>query len=639
MSRPYPQRGREARAAVARGRHAAFFQIFATGLLTAALAACGGGGGGAPGEAAGTPESGAAAGTGANGTDGAQGAGQAAATTPASTSTNAPAAATLAASTTRADAFRLLTQATFGATDADVAKVMASGTAAWVDAQLALPSSSAYLARWDAMQQVALAKNPNGGTGQQPISSQFFQQAISGQDQLRSRVGYALSQVFVVSTQSLEGDRARSVASFMDMLDNDALGNYRTLLQDVAMHPAMGIYLSSLKNQKENPATGQVPDQNFAREVMQLMSIGLSRLNADGTMQRDANGAPIDTYGADDVVGLSKVFTGFSYGGADTSVQRFMGGLKVQDPNRFSLPMQPYAQFHSTSAKSFLGVTVAAQAKPDPALSLKIALDTLFNHPNVGPFIGRQLIQRLVTSHPSNAYVGRVAAAFANNGSGVRGDMRAVVRAILLDPEARNASGDAYGKVREPLLRVTAWMRAFGAKSDNGAALVASTDDPGLMLGQTAGRAASVFNFYRPGYVAPDSETGARNLTMPELQITSETSVAGYVNTMSVAVSKGFGNFGPAGTAPRRDIQPDYAAELAAASSSATLVDRVTAKLLGDGVTDAFKSQVRGAVDSIAVPALKPGNTNQAQVTAALQNRVWAAVLLTLASPEFIVQK
>jgi len=549
----------------------------------------------------------------------------------------APAAA--AAGTTRQDAFRLLTQASFGPTDADIAKVMASGPAAWVDAQLALPSSSAYLSRWDAQNKAVVARNPGASAGQQPISSQFFQQAIASGDQLRLRVGYALSQIFVVSTQGLAGDRARAVAAYLDMLDKDALGNYRTLLQDVALHPAMGIYLSSVKNQKENPATGQVPDQNFAREVMQLMSIGLSQLNADGTRKLDAAGAPVDTYTSDDIVGLSKVFTGFSYGGPDTSTNRFMGGLKVRDPNFLSLPMQAYPQFHSTSAKSFLGVTIAAQGTPDPNASLKVALDTLFKHPNVGPFIGRQLIQRLVTSHPSDAYVGRVSAVFANNGAGVRGDLKAVVRAILLDPEARAASaaaGDAYGKVREPLLRVTAWMRAFNAKSISGAATVAATDDPGLSLAQNVGRSPSVFNFYRPGFVAPDSETGARGLTMPELQITTETSVAGYVNTMATSVSRGFGVANAAG---QRDVQADYAGELALAGTTAPLVDRVTSKLLGDGVPDAFKAQVRAGVDSIAIPALKANNANAAQVDAARRNRVYAAVLLTIAAPEFIVQK
>jgi uncharacterized protein (DUF1800 family) len=627
------------------------------GLLLSLLAACGGSGTGDPsGSSTESASSGASGGTGSGssaGTGGLAGTGGSG-----SSDTGGSGSSTVAgngddsgsyagqgggplapppAGTPHADAFRLLTQASFGPTDADVAKVMSQGAGGWIDAQLALPATSAYVARWDADMK-APGANPHDGAP--PIASQFYLQALASQDQLRERVAFALSQIFVVSTQELPSAKARSAASYFDMLNHDALGNYRTLLQDVAMHPAMGQYLSSLANAKENPATGQIPDQNFAREVMQLMSIGLSQLNLDGTKKLGANGTPIDTYSADDIVGLSKVFTGFSWEGADTSNNRFYG--KAQDASRMILPMQAYPQFHSTSAKAFLGTTVPAQGTAQPATSLKIALDTLFNQPNVGPFIGRQLIQRLVTSNPSPAYVARVAAVFNNNGSGVRGDLKAVVRAILLDAEARDsamAAGSAYGKVREPVLRLTAWMRAFGAKSDSGKVLVTNTDDPGTQLGQTPLRSASVFNFYRPGYVAPGSETGARNLTMPELQITDETSVAGYVNYMAAAVAKGAGLRGVKNSGTRPDVQADYTGELAVAGTSSALVDRVTLKLLGDGTPAAMKSQIASAVDSIAVPALKANKANQAQVTAALQNRVWSAVLLTLAAPEFIVQK
>jgi uncharacterized protein (DUF1800 family) len=362
------------------------------------------------------------------------------------------------------------------------------------------------------------------------------------------------------------------------------------------------------------------------------------QLNADGTRKLGAGGLPIETYGVDDIVGLSKVFTGFSWYGPDTSNTRFKGGARVQVDERWIHAMQGYPQFHSTSEKDFLGVTIAPQGTPDPAASLKTALDTLAAHPNVGPFIGRQLIQRLVTSQPSPAYVARVAKVFANNGKGVRGDLKAVVRAILLDPEARGAAiatGDAYGKLREPVLRLTAWMRAFNATSDSGLALVTSTDDPGLELGQTPLRSDSVFNFWRPGYVAAGTLTGERGLTMPELQATTETSVAGYVNFMSAAVAKGAGTRG--GTRP--DVQPDYSGELAVVGSSAALVDRVTLKLIGDKAPATLKAQIREAVDSIAIPALKPNGANQAKVMAAQRNRVYAAVLLTLAAPEYIVQK
>jgi uncharacterized protein (DUF1800 family) len=391
-----------------------------------------------------------------------------------------------------------------------------------------------------------------------------------------------------------------------------------------------------MHNVKENPATGQVPDQNFAREVMQLMSIGLVQLNADGT-KKLVNGAPVPTYTPDDVVGLSKVFTGWSWYGHDTSNDRFWGGTTAanQDPQRLVMPMQAYPQFHSTSAKTFLGTTIPAQGTPDPAASLKAALDTIANHPNVGPFIGRQLIQRLVESNPSPAYVGRVAAVFNNNGSGVRGDLGAVVKAILLDPEARTASGDGYGKVREPVLRLTAWMRAFNATSDSGKVKMWSTEDPIRQLNQSPLKAGSVFNFYRPGYLAPGTKTAANGFTMPELQITNETSVAGYINFMTGVVSHGVGQAGPT----RLDVQPDYRPELALVSDSAALVNDVTSKLIGPNVTTTLKTKIQTAVDSIVIPARHPDGSNQGWIDQLNNNRMYTALLLTVASPEFIVQK
>jgi uncharacterized protein (DUF1800 family) len=593
---------------------------FLATLLALLLAGCGGGGG-------------------SDGTAAAQGS----ATPTASATSGTAGTSSPAAVVSRQDAFRLLTQATFGPTDTAIAAVQAQGLAPWVDAQLARPSSAAYLARWDADNAYIAARTPGNTANSASVISQFYVHALTSDDQLRHRVAYALSEIFVVSTTDLTGFHARSAASYMDLLNRDAFANYRTLLQDVTLSPAMGQYLNMMHNQKENPATGQVPDQNYAREVMQLFSIGLSQLNPDGTKKLDGSGNAIDTYGPDDIAGMSATLTGWSWGGPDTINARFFGGALAADPNRQAVPMQAYAQFHSTAEKRFLGTVVAAQSVAAPATSLKAALDTLYLHPNVAPFIGRQLIQRLVTSHPSAAYVGRVSAVFNNNGAGVRGDLKAVVRAILLDPEARTnslaASSDSYGKVREPVLRLTAWLRAFNAHSDSGQALITNTDDPGLALGQSPLRSPTVFNFYRPGYVAAGSLTGARDLTVPELQTTTETSVAGYVNYMTAAVMRGLGMKGLDGKAARPDVNPDLAGELALAAQTGPLVDRVTAKLLGDGVPDAYKAEIRTAVDSIAIPVLKAGGTNQAQVDLARRNRVNAAVLLTLASPEFIVQK
>lgn len=541
-----------------------------------------------------------------------------------------------------ADAQRFLTQATFGPVEADVARVTDLGYRAWIDAQMSLPLRS-HREYWDVQHAAARATDPNASAGTRDVIDSFYIQAVRGDDQLRGRVAFALSQIFVISmVDSTVADNPRGVAGWLDVMNQHAFGNYRDLLEAVARHPMMGLYLSHLRNQKENPATGRVPDENFAREVMQLFSIGLYQLDPDGSVKLGSDGKPIETYTGEDIGGLAKVFTGFSWAGPDTSDSRFFGSSSAQDPDRQWMPMQGYTKYHSTSEKRFLGTTVPSQGSADPNTSLRVALDTLAAHPNVGPFIGRQLIQRLVTSNPSPGYVARVAAAFADNGSGVRGDMKAVVRAVLLDPEARDpalAADPAYGKLREPVLRLTALLRAFNATSDSGRWLVGTTDDAGTQLGQTPLRSPSVFNFYRPGYVPPNSELGAAGLAAPEMQITHETSVAGYANFMRSALQSGVGQNGPTFTAPRRDVQLDFAPEMALADKPAELVDRVLGKLAGGADTAALRPDVQAAVESIAIPALRTDGSNQTQVDDAKRNRVRMAALLTLVSTEFLVQK
>jgi uncharacterized protein (DUF1800 family) len=382
----------------------------------------------------------------------------------------------------------------------------------------------------------------------------------------------------------------------------------------------MGLYLSHLANQKEDPATGRVPDENFAREVMQLFSIGLVQLQPDGTPRTDGAGRPIPTYDNADISGIAKVFTGWSWAGPDTTSNRFRDWGPNLDPDRDIKPMQPYPQEHSASEKRLLGVTIAANT--DARTSLRIAIDTLANHPNTGPFIGRQLIQRLVTSNPSPAYVARVAAAFADNGAGVRGDMRAVIRAVLLDDEARSAgarTAGSYGKLREPSLRLTAWARAFGAASASGEFRVRVTNWSGWGVGQTPLRPESVFNFFRPGFVPPGSPMAGAGLVAPEFQIVGESQITAYLVYMSYVVERGVGL--------NDDVKCSYATELAQAGNAAALVDRVDLLLTGRRLSDATRSAIRGAVESIPTTA----------ANAAL-NRVRIAVYLTLCSPEFAVQ-
>jgi uncharacterized protein (DUF1800 family) len=358
---------------------------------------------------------------------------------------------------------------------------------------------------------------------------------------------------------------------------------------------------------------------------MQLFTIGLYQLNNDGTYKRDASGKLIDTYTNNDISGLARVFTGLSWAGPDTSNSRFSGG--TPDPNREILPMQGYNQFHSGSQKQFLGATILATTTPNTAADVRVALDTLFNHPNVGPFFSAQLIQRLVTSNPSTGYIDRVARVFNNNGSGVRGDMKAVIRAILTDPEARNLAllDNESGKLREPVVRFVHWMRAFGAQSRDGRFLLGATTDPSTSLAQSPLASPSVFNFYRPGYVPPNSLVGSAGLVAPEAQITTETSVAGYLNFMRGVVSTGAGT----STAGVRDIQPNYTTEISIAHDPDALVDRVSLLLTGKALTQATRLKVRNAVTSVAIGTANPDNDRR--------NRVYLAIYLTMASPEYIL--
>lgn len=520
---------------------------------------------------------------------------------------------------TRNEAARFLTQATFGPSAADVDRVVALGYAAWLDEQFAAPASM----HLPAVPPFGDILTPQF-VGQFPILSSFWTKAAIAPDQLRQRAMFSLSQIFVISM--VDGNvlgYPQGIAVYMDMLGRNAFGNFRQLLEDVTLSPMMGLYLSHLGNRKEDPATGRVPDENYAREVMQLFTIGLYQLDLDGTVKLDTRREPIETYSNEDVIGLARVMTGWSWSSPvkdEASFQPFRGFFVTDD--RALKPMEPYPQFHSTLPKSFLGKTIPAGTAPED--SLKLALDHLFNHPNVAPFIGRQLIQRTVTSNPSPAYVRRVAAAFENNGQGVRGDMRAVWRAILLDAEARDAArldDPQFGKLREPMLRLSAWMRAFNVRSTSGNYNVFFTDDPASGIGQAPLRSPSVFNFYRPGYIPPNSGAGAEGLTVPEMQITSESSASSYINFVESMAILG-------GTGFLLDLTADYSAERAIADNVDALVDRMDERLTYGTMSPTTRQLMREAVASV------PMSTFDAR-----GNRVRIALLFALSSPDFIVQR
>ncbi len=523
---------------------------------------------------------------------------------------------------TSADASRFLTQATFGPTMASIDRVLNVQLEAWLEEEFAKPQSYTHLGYW---QERVAASGQSNASDTNWLYQSFWRNALTADDALRQRVAFALSQIFVVSLNDMNvSQRARGVASYYDMLGRNAFGNFRALLEDVTLHPMMGLYLSHLRNRGDGD---RAPDENFAREVMQLFTIGVHRLNEDGSRMMDGNGQPLETYGNEDVTGIARVFTGWSWAGPDTETARFNGGGSPSYANRDIEPMQPYPQFHSEAPKTFLGTTCPGGTMP--RASLTCALDALFTHPNVGPFIGRQLIQRLVTSNPSPAYVARVARAFANNGQGVRGDMKAVIRQVLLDPEARNAPTEAdasYGKVREPILRMTALMRATGATSTSGQFQIHNTDDPGTSLGQTAMRSPSVFNFWRPGYTPPNSELAMNGLVAPELQIANESSAAGYLNTMQAAIQNGYGS--------GNDVKLDIGDLQVIAHDSDALLDRIALLLTNGSYRVETRTRIKDVVNSVVVPTV-----GDAAIANARRDRVRLALYLTIASPEFLAQK
>jgi uncharacterized protein (DUF1800 family) len=536
------------------------------------------------------------------------------------------------------DAFRFLSQATFGPSPASIAELRATTHDEWIDAQIAAPWRELE-PRVKSQYQARLAIDPKEQPVRGDVINAFWREALTSQAQLRWRVAYAWSQIFVYSLSGSVGlsDPIGS-ADYFDMLARNGLGTYRELLESVARHPLMGRYLSHLGNQPADDLTGRVPDENFAREIMQLFSIGLNQLNLDGTPRLDAKQRPIPTYDADDVMGLARVFTGLSWNCPEGRTKRCFTNWfgNMDDLYVGTRPMVGYAAYHSTEEKRFLGVVIPAQGNPNPDASLKIALDTLADHPNVGPFIGRQLIQRLVTSNPSAAYVRDVAAVFNDNGRGLRGDLGAVIRAILTHSEARTP-GAHKGKVREPVLLLTALARAISVRSLTGNYLFRDAETYDLALGQIPLFSPSVFNYYRPGYAPRGAGLAAADMVAPEMQIVDENSVASYVRYMRRAVEGGFGSVTAAGSG-KPDMQLDLSALAAVAEQPGQLMDRVFSQLLGDAEYPELRAEIQQAVSGMYVPKLNGKKNNREGIERGKLLRARMALLLTLASPEFIVQ-
>jgi uncharacterized protein (DUF1800 family) len=524
-------------------------------------------------------------------------------------SPNSQASAPLAASMTRAEAFRFLNQATMGATVDDADRLVDIGIPAWIQDQLNQPASLE-------LPYIQSLPRPSGISDLHDDRVDiWFKNALRGPDQLRQRVAFALSEIFVVSEVGALHFAPYSVASYYDLLSTSAFGNFRDLLKAVTLHPAMGVYLSSIGNQKSDPARNVRPDENYAREVMQLFTIGLVELANDGSVKTDEHGQPIPTYNQDVVKGFAKVFTGWNYAGAPT----FASATQTDDDQ--VVPMQLYPSFHDPGSKLLLrGVTLPAGGTGDQ--DLDAALDSIFMHPNVGPFIARRLIQRLVTSNPSPAYIGRIASTFNDDGHGVRGNLAAVVTAILLDAEARPAAPKPTdGKAKEPLLRLTELWRAYGARSANNGYKVSDPYAISIALGEGPVQSPSVFNFFSPFFGPPGNIRNA-GLVAPELEIATE-----FQNTMvtnAFAAQAFLRNSQVKGLAPD-DVVIDIDTEVTHATDPPGLIEDVDEKLLGGTMSTTLRSQLEVLVASI--PATDS------------VSRAAEAVYFVAASPEFAVQR
>ena len=507
---------------------------------------------------------------------------------------------------TKPEAFRFLKQASIGATEAEADRVISLGYERWIDDQLARPASLQ-------LPHVQSIQPPptNIGDLHRNRVDMWFRNAVTGPDQLRQRVAFAWSEIMVVSQVGALGNLPYSVASYYDLLATQGLGDFRALMESVTLHPAMGVYLSMLGNQKPNPVANIRPDENYARELMQLFTVGLVELNLDGTPRVDVAGEPIPTYSQPIIEGFAHAYTGWTWAGAPSFLQaRPTATSQVQ-------PMQLYAAYHDTGPKLVLG-GVTIPANQGGTQDLDAALDSIFAHPNVGPFIAHRLIQRLVTSNPSPEYVSRVAQRFNDNGRGVRGDLAAVVKVILLDPEARGSATATTGKIKEPLLRVTQLWRAYNGRAASGS--YAAFANPSPVLGQGPLQSASVFNFFGPDY-APAGEIRTLGLVAPELEIATEYQNTQVTNRLRTYA---FRNSRTAGLTPE-DIVIDIEAEVALAADSNALVNRVADKLLAGQISTTLRSEIINLV----------GRYNATDGP----NRAAQAIYSVVTSPEFALQQ
>ncbi len=537
------------------------------------------------------------------------------------------------------NAARFLIQTTFGPNEAAIEKVQSMGIENWLEEQFELPPSNHLamvdrLLRNDGIFPRAEKLHVNRRLKQLRRIDTWWHHAIEGEDQLRQRVAFALSEIMVVSDvdAGVRGS-VRGLAYYTDILARHAFGNFRDLLHDVTLNPMMGNFLSMIQSQKSDPQKNIEPDENYARELMQLFSIGLEQLNLNGTPRKDAAGNSIPTFDNDVVRGFAKAFTGWDWGDAT----RF--GRRPQSPNSQLLEMQPFDEFHDKGAKTLLNgrVLPSGQSAVD---DLNDALDNVFAHRNVAPFIAKQLIQRLVTSNPSPAYVRRVAQVFNDNGLGVRGDMRAVIKALLLDDEARNGhitQPRRFGKLREPVLKQSALWRALDAipmatANNNGERVgprvyryAASNAD----FAQRPLSALSVFNFFLPNFAQP-GPIEAAGLVSPEFEILTDTTITDTTNALRGSIHERDATLSGAriltpSTAGRGNVLLDLGQEKALADDPEALINHLDLLLMAGQMSDTMRDALITFLDT--------------EPTGDPRIRVEDTLFLLVTSPEFAVQR
>lgn len=521
-------------------------------------------------------------------------------------------AATLAATLDESSARRMLDQASFGPTEASVTELMHLGKGPWLQTQFALPASDFHgFSYRDPSPKVGCpAGTPTTCNRDNytvfPLQVQFFQNALTGPDQLRQRVALALSEILVTSGQQIRQPYA--MANYQRIFLKNAFGNFRTVLHDVTLSPAMGAFLNMANNDKANPARGTEPNENYAREVLQLFSVGEWQLNVDGSVKTDNQGAPVPTYNQDVIEGFAHAFTGWTYAPRAGAVGKF------PNPLNFGGAMQPYAAHHDMGSKLLFNGKVLP-AGQSPEVDLDDAIDNIFLHPNVGPFISRQLIKQLVTSNPSPSYIARVSAAFNGINGTPRGDLKAVVSAILLDPEASAPLAPAqFGKLREPIQQLTYLFRALGGQSDG-----VWLTQQAAALGQPVYSPATVFSFFSPDYALPDDPA----LSGPSFGIYNASTAFVLSGSFATALSAN-------GAAPDNNVDASTGSKInlgawqIAAAEPQGLVNRINRVMFASHMTSTLQQTLLKA--ALSLPASKP------------LDRARATLFLAVMAPEYLVE-